>query len=516
MSSGESEPDIVMNQKKQHLLRAVGRWTGVVLLVAVVVGGLLTWQRWLPLASHQVRAVIAVFRSGSVDAHAESPSEEADPHAGHAHGPHEAHEEESSLQLSDKAMRNIGLTPESIRPVRLEVFRRTISVPAVVVEKPGRTRLEVATPMTGAVTRIHAVEGEAVDPGALLFQIRLTHEDLVQAQTRFVQTLGELDVEKREIVRLTEITQSGAVAGKTLLEHKYAEGRLTALLRAQREALRLHGLSDAQVDSIVRNRRLLRELQMSAPFPDQSSADELQLSRTAVQPTAFSRQTGGPAAAEPESSVPLILQNLNAHVGQSVDAGETLCVLTDFSTLYIEGMAFEYDIARLRHASQQGWDVVAVMDRSGSSPEIVDGLSIAYLANEIDPDSRTLPFYVDLPNRVTSEHIQGERRFVEWQYFPGQRMQLQIPVEEWPDRIVLPVDAVASEGAESFVFRQNGSRFDRVAVHVEYRDQHSVVVANDGTVFPGDVIAMSGAHQMQMALKNKAGGAPDPHAGHNH
>jgi len=53
-------------------------------------------------------------------------------------------------------------------------------------------------------------------------------------------------------------------------------------------------------------------------------------------------------------------------------------------------------------------------------------------------------------------------------------------------------------------------------VHVEYRDRFSVVVANDGSLFPGDLVALSGAQQMQLALKNKSGGGVDPHAGHNH
>ena len=43
-----------------------------------------------------------------------------------------------------------------------------------------------------------------------------------------------------------------------------------------------------------------------------------------------------------------------------------------------------------------------------------------------------------------------------------------------------------------------------------------VVIENDGSLFPGDVVAKRGAHQLQMALKNKSGGGVDPHAGHNH
>jgi hypothetical protein len=43
-----------------------------------------------------------------------------------------------------------------------------------------------------------------------------------------------------------------------------------------------------------------------------------------------------------------------------------------------------------------------------------------------------------------------------------------------------------------------------------------VVIANDGGLFPGDRIALSAAQQLQVAIKNKAGGGIDPHAGHNH
>jgi hypothetical protein len=67
-----------------------------------------------------------------------------------------------------------------------------------------------------------------------------------------------------------------------------------------------------------------------------------------------------------------------------------------------------------------------------------------------------------------------------------------------------------------YVYRQNGDHFDRVPVHVLYRDRDSVVVANNGSLFPGDVVAGKGAYQMHLALKNKSGGGIDPHAGHQH
>jgi len=81
---------------------------------------------------------------------------------------------------------------------------------------------------------------------------------------------------------------------------------------------------------------------------------------------------------------------------------------------------------------------------------------------------------------------------------------------------MLPTGAVAQDGVENYVFRVNGDHLDRQVVHVEHRDPQSVVIANDGALFPGDTIAMTAAQQLQLALKNKSGGAIDPHAGHTH
>src|SRR5690606_8290979 len=103
--------------------------------------------------------------------------------------------------------------------------------------------------------------------GSLLFRIRMTHEDLVQAQTTFLQTLGELDVEKQEIKRLENINPD-ILAGKVVLERKYQQQKLLALLSAQREALLLHGLAPEQVAQIEDNRKLLRDMQIFAPSDD--------------------------------------------------------------------------------------------------------------------------------------------------------------------------------------------------------------------------------------------------------
>ena len=416
-----------------------------------------------------------------------------------------------SLELTPQARLNLGLTDETLQPIRLQSYRRAITVPAVVVAKPGRSQIIVSSPLNGVVTHVHAVTGEAVMPGELLFEVRLTYEDLVETQTQFLKTISELEVESREIARLEKVTQSGAISGKLLLDRRYAKEKLEALLRSQREALRMHGLSDRQVEAIGKDGKLLRDLKVIAPGIDQHSEDEheeeLRLSQNPYHPVSL---------VQAATHKPLVIDQLQVHKGQAVVAGEMLCSLSNYSQLFIEGKAFEQDMAAVTQAVEQGWTVEAIFpDARGKV--IVDGLKLAFVGNAIDPASRTLSLFVELPNEILRDEVNDEQqRFITWKYRVGQRLELRVPVEQWENQIVLPVDAVVKEGADWFVFQQNGKHFDRVPVHVQYRDQTSVVIANDGSIFPGDVIARKSAHQMQMAIKNQSGGAVDPHAGHSH
>ena len=474
-------------------------------LVMAVAAAVATRHSWLPPLENLVRSTISSGQGGAA---------EADPHAGHDHD-HAG----DSLALSPQARGNIGLTDEYIRPVKLETYRRTIRVPGLVSERPGRTRVQVSTPMAGVITHVHAVQGEAVSAGTLLFQIRITADALISTQTELLKTVGDLEVENREIARLSKATESGAIPQRNLLERQYAKEKLEVLLGAERESLRLLGLSDRQIEDIEKSRKLLSELQILAPHPDEHSDEELKLTGTPLHPASWHQPRAGASQSERpgKSEPPLVLQEVRVHKGQTVAAGETLAVMADYSELYIEGQAFEQDLPLLANAANNGWKVKAVVETAGEQASVLENLDLIYSANEIHADSRTLHFYVRLPNEIVRKvKTEDGATFVQWKHRLGQRLQVLIPVEEWPDRIVLPVDAVAKEGPDSFVFRQNGSRFDRVPVKVDYRDQSSVVLANDGSLFPREIIAFRGAHQMQMALQMQAGGGIDPHAGHTH
>lgn len=478
-----------------RLLWAVG---GVLVLAIIA----LTSSWWLP----PLRGVVA---STTNDADSKAQAEEHDDHAGHDHG------DSDFVELSPQARRNIGLKTDVIK---LQDFARSITVPAIVAVRPGQTTFQVAAPLTGVVTGVYVARGEAVSSGKLLFTLRLTHEDLVKVQTEFLSLLGQLDVEKKELARLEKI-RPGVLAPKTVLERQYEVDKLEARLKAQREALQLHGLKKEQVAAIETDRELLRDVKVYAPYLH----DDASMHNEAESDDRHPKKVVGQAAASPGelpadvNSRQFVIQTLDVHTGEAVTAGQSLCVLTDYSELYIEARAFEQDADQIVEAANQGRQVTAVPENGGGDREAISGLDIVYVSNEVERDSRALHFYVGLPNRVVRNSVNPQgRRFLTWKHKPGQRMQVRVPVETWENVIVLPVDAIAEEGPERYVFVENGGHFDRRPVHVKYRDQFDAVLANDGSVFPGDRVARTGAHQLQMALKNKAGGAIDPHAGHSH
>lgn len=128
-----------------------------------------------------------------------------DEHAGHDHA---GHSEANSIEISKQAQANIGL---KLSKVELTTFDRTITIPGILRERPGRSTVDITAPLTGIVTQIYPIEGEAVRPGQKLFDLRLTHEELVQAQGHFLRVAKELDVIDHEVKRLEKIAVDGAM-----------------------------------------------------------------------------------------------------------------------------------------------------------------------------------------------------------------------------------------------------------------------------------------------------------------
>ena len=509
-----------MNRKLIKRLFAIGVTGGV------LAGLYFTRKSWGPAAARPFRATAAWL----------DPSRTSDAHgldqASDLHGRDED-AEASRIELSEQAQQNIGLETIDLKPA---TFSRTITVPGIVTEKPGHSDVEVTAQLAGVITQVYPLRGETVEPGDPLFRLRLTHEEIVQAQAELLKTTEKLDVVAQEIERLEKVTE-GAIPGKNLLQFKYEQREHKAVQHAQKQALVLHGLSEEQVEGILKERRLLKELLIFAPGGPvagerkaENGQSENAVERAVLEIPPEEKPSSGPQRSTPNPQahrhsdlVPprprrfFELETLMIEQGQHVQVGKPLCKLGDHTSLYIEGRAFEREAQLLTNAVTQSWPVAAAFESGSEKPEIIRDLHIVYLANAVDKESRAFPFYVELPNEIARDARTSEgHRFLSWKYKPGQRVQLLVPVEQWPNRLVVPADAVVQDGAETYVFQRNGDLFERRTVHVEYQDQRSAVLANDGSVYAGEHIVVTGAYQLHLAIKNKAGGGVDPHAGHQH
>ncbi|HZT79810.1 MAG TPA: hypothetical protein VFA26_06300 [Gemmataceae bacterium] len=402
--------------------------------------------------------------------------------------------EPETVRLTEQAQKNLRLV---VRPARLQSYWRTITVPGQVVERPAHSDHGLAARTAGIVRKINAVPGDLVRPGDPLFAINVAGEALQTLQADHFKTHRDLQLNQEQLDRLQK--SAGSVPPAVLIELDQQHRRLEAALKAQDYALTAHGLTPEQVAGI-REGKFVTEVVVRAPD-----------------------HPPGTHATPDGTSLPLgehryEIEELKVNLGDHVTVGQMLCHLACHEALYVEGRGFRNEAPLLARAAQQGWPVRADFDResAGDWPTAEEGLRIRSLSNTFDPQSQTFPFYLPLTNQYR-EYKDGDRTRRVWRFRPGERVRLSVPVERFDGVIVLPAEALVREGAETYVFRQNGDVFERRPVHVVWEDRRNVVIANDGSIHPGNAVAHNAAGPLNRALKVQAASAGGgEEEGHHH
>ena len=109
--------------KRLLALLLSGRVATIATIVVLVLAGLF-WNRWWPAVNGLVDRVTHRKVASGDAAHEE-----------HAAAPTAAATAAAFLDLSPEAMKNLGLTSDTVRPIELKTFQKTISVPAIIVER---------------------------------------------------------------------------------------------------------------------------------------------------------------------------------------------------------------------------------------------------------------------------------------------------------------------------------------------------------------------------------------------
>ncbi|MBL8821113.1 MAG: efflux RND transporter periplasmic adaptor subunit [Planctomycetia bacterium] len=392
------------------------------------------------------------------------------------------------LKLSKQAKANLGLKTGT---VELTTYWRTAQMPGTIVERPGLSNRGVSTTLSGIITKINVLPGQLVKPGDNLFQLRLVSEYLQNTQAQLYKTTRDLQINADEQQRLKAVADSQSLFKSKLLDLGYEERRLQAALDTHKQDLLTRGLSLDDVNQVMSG-KFLTEFFVRAP-----------------------------RKAEDGDKFVYEVEELKVQLGELVQAGQVLAFLANHQALDVEGKAFEQESPLLQVASKENWPIqMVLLDSSSEWSSAPTQLSIRFIASHIDPMTRMLSFYLPVDNAVRETPANGGSVRRVWRFRPGQRVRLGVPVEKMNDVFVLPREAIVHEGSDAFVFRQNGSLLERKPVYVRYEDQDNAVIANDGSITPGNVIAINAAVQLNRALKAKAegeaGGQGHDHSGHSH
>ncbi len=151
-----------------------------------------------------------------------------------------------TIELTDAQLSAVKVEPvgEHVFPIEKEAvgsidFNQEMSV-------------QVFTPYQGRIVELFAKIGDEVKKGQTLFTIN--SPDLLQAESTLIAAAGVLEFTTRNLARLRSLYTSHAVSQKeveqAVSDQQTAEGNV----RAGRDAVKLFGKTDAEIDAIIAKR----------------------------------------------------------------------------------------------------------------------------------------------------------------------------------------------------------------------------------------------------------------------
>ena len=276
-------------------------------------------------------------------------------------------EEPKVLKLSPQARKNLELVSKPARP---QTYWRTIQVPGAIVDRPGRSDRGVTSPAVGVVSEVHAFPGDTVRPGDRLFTLRLFSEYLQNTQKEMFTSTKEAQIAREQLARLRPLADKGSISGSKIIDLENQLRRQEAAIQAHRQDLLTRGLNPKQIDSVA-DGAFVSTVDVVAP-PHLTSRENL----VTIRHASFQQDESA------DGSFAYEVQELNAELGQQVQAGQLLITLANHSSLYLEGHAFKREAPYLERAAQNSWKISVEFaeDEPENWPKLEQSFEIRYLS----------------------------------------------------------------------------------------------------------------------------------------
>lgn len=164
----------------------------------------------------------------------------------------------NSIELTATQLRSVAITP-----VQPRTFVTQHAAVGIIDFDEDRT-VQVSPPYQGRVVRLSARAGDRVRRGQLLFTI--DSPDLVQAESTLIAAAGTRELTTRALERAKGLYAIEGLAQKDYEQAESDQQAAEGSYRAARDALRIFGKSDADIDRIVQQRRIEPQMPVASPI----------------------------------------------------------------------------------------------------------------------------------------------------------------------------------------------------------------------------------------------------------
>jgi membrane fusion protein, heavy metal efflux system len=124
--------------------------------------------------------------------------------------------------------------------------------------------VQVFSQYPGKILKANFNIGDDVKAGDVLFTI--DSPDLLQAESTLLATAGVLELQKRTLARATGLLKAGGSAQKDVDQSTSDEQTAEGNFKAARDAVRIFGKTDAEIDQIVEKRKVDSVLLVPSPI----------------------------------------------------------------------------------------------------------------------------------------------------------------------------------------------------------------------------------------------------------
>ena len=347
-----------------------------------------------------------------------------------------------SVKLSEKQLSAIKVAPIGSRDFQIE------KTATGSIDFNQDKSVQVFPPYQGKIIAVFAIEGQPEKAGQILFTI--DSPDLLQAESTLIQTAGVLQLTNRILTRAQKLVKAGGGAEKdfeqAISDQQTAEGNL----KAARDAVRIFGKDEMEIDRIIASRQVDASLIVPCPI------------------------TG-------------VITNRNAAPGQFVQPGTAPAPFSvaDISTMWLNAYVVESEIPSLALGQSVEAKVLSYPDRTFEG-------KVTILGAAVDPATRRLLVRSEIKD---PDHLLRPGMFARFVIRTGQSFHSP----------AIPLSGIVREGdgTMSAWIATGGNVFTRRTVRIGLQQdgyhqilegvQAGEMAVTDGAIFLSNMLATGGA-----------------------